>query len=92
MVVEKEAAAAAGVGAVGNSSLLEEAPSQLSHKLIQLFEHLSVIFSGKKCPREWKCRALVFQTYIDAYLTAVVAQCIKQNRADPKKHALNSFL
>lgn len=92
MVVEKEAAAAAGVGAVGNSSLLEEAPSQLSHKLIQLFEYLSVIFSGKKCPREWKCRALVFQTYIDAYLTAVVAQCIKQNRADPKKHALNSFL
>lgn len=29
-MVEKEAAAAAGVGAVGSSSLLEEAPSQLS--------------------------------------------------------------
>lgn len=51
-MVEKEAAAAAGVGAVGSSSLLEEAPYQLSHKLIQPFEHLSVIFSGKKCPSE----------------------------------------
>lgn len=37
IVLEKEATAAAGVGAVGSSPLLEEASSQLSHKRIQLF-------------------------------------------------------
>lgn len=40
IVLEKEATAAAGVGAVGSSPLLEEASSQLSHKRIQLFNHL----------------------------------------------------
>lgn len=78
IVLGKQATAAAGVGAVGSSPLLEEARSQFSHKL---FKHLSVIFSGKKCQSEWECTALVFQTCIDTYLTA---PCIEQNRADPK--------
>lgn len=70
----KQAAAAAGVGAVGSRPLLEETPSQFSHELIQLFKHLSVIFSGKKCQSEWECTTLVFQIYIDTYLAASVVR------------------
>lgn len=90
--VRKVSHCCSGSGNSGRTPLLEEASSHHSHKLIQLFKHLFVIFSGKKCQSEWKCRALVFQTYIGTYLATVVTQCIKQNKVDPKNlHVLKSF-